>query len=183
MLPTTIESGLFVFFSFSYAVTFYINLYLHQKKYAHIKHISYDIHHDGAVGKFNAFILRSPIVFFILWAIFTIFLNWLLTQVDIWDFQQFFFGAIIATFAMISGSTVSGMIIFKHIVNNPEEISGKEFLKSRKLAVLNQLAAIIPATLILVPIYIVHETVFILGALCGTILQCFLLLLMAIRTK
>jgi hypothetical protein len=177
MLPINIESGLFIFFSLLYAIAFYVNLYLHQKNYSQAQN---DIYYDQEVGEFNKFILKSPVLFFIIWTAFIFFLNWILIQIDFQPVQQFLFGMLIATFTMLSGSEIGGIIIFKNIISSSKEIAKRA---NHRLTILHHLASLIPATLIVVPLYVMHKTTFILGTLCGTILQCLILLMRVIRTK
>lgn len=181
MFPINMESVLFIFFSLSYAIAFYVNLYLHQTKRTQTYN---DIYYDEEVGRFNILILKFPVTFFIIWTLFIFFLNWILIQIDIEPVQQFLFGAVIAAFSMQAGIEISGIIMFKHIINSSKEISDQVCLKKdHRLTILHHLALRIPVILLLVPLYAVHKTAFILGALCGTILPCLPLLISAVRTK
>lgn len=141
----------------------YLNIVLHQKKYAH--HVTF----DAAPTKAEKRLLDHPYIYFLgvlAWVIFT---TWLLVTHMEGDPQQFYFGFFISFFSILLGAFIGSILIFLYAMKNPEKIAGQVLFKDKIFMALHVQGLLMPCLILLISLSIIAPTSFIFGSLVAAI--------------
>jgi hypothetical protein len=154
----------------------YLNLVLHQQKYAH--HVVFD-----QPTKVQKKLLERPYIYFLGILLFVILYSWFLANYLEDDGQQFAFGLFISLLSIILGQAIGGILIFLYAIKNPEKIAGQTIFKDKKILALHSQAVFMPCLILLISLVIIHPAPFILGSLVAAIIMSLITLVQFLLTS
>lgn len=164
MILVYLEVMLMITMAIAASICMYLNLILHQKKYAH--YVVFD-----QPTKLEQRLLNHPCIYFLGTLLFVIFFSWILVNYIEDNAQQFFFGAFISLFSIGFGNALGGILIFIYTLRNHEKISGQVIFEDKMFLSLHLQSVLMSCLTLLISLTIIYQTPFMLGSLIAVIIM------------